>query len=246
VSAAVETQSLVRQRLVPRRSHLHPVGDAASWVVALAFFSFARFDFVVTEFPRRGVLFLAPLAAVTQLGVGLTQHLYRGRYRIGSFEEVTGVVTAATVTGCFLLAVDVLTPPTHLLPASVPLSAGAAAVMGMLGYRYLWRTVVDRRRRPRPEHSQRLLVFGAGEGGEQVIRAVLREPASSYYPVGLLDDDPGKRHLRILGVSVLGNRRPASSITRVADAGAGFVPSAGLGPPGCTYCRRDRHHLRLW
>jgi FlaA1/EpsC-like NDP-sugar epimerase len=228
VSAAVETQSLVRQRLVPRRSQLQAVGDAASWVVALSFFSFARFDFVVTEFPSHGVLLLTSLAAVTQLGVGLTQHLYRGRYRVGSFEEVTGVVIAASVTGCVLLVVDVTTSPAHLLPASVPLGAGAAAVMGMLASRYLWRTVVDRRRRPRAESSQRLLVFGAGEGGEQVIRAMLREPASPYYPVGLLDDDPGKRHLRVLGVPVLGNRNSLAEVAATVDASTLLIamPSA--------------------
>ena len=37
-----------------------------------------------------------------------------------------------------------------------------------------------------------MLVFGAGEGAEQVITAMLRDPDSPYLPVAMLDDDPRK------------------------------------------------------
>src|SRR5664280_345322 len=216
--AVAKAQSRFRRHVIPRRAEIQMVVDAASWALAIAFFSLARFDFAVASFPGRGVLLLAPLAALIQVGSGLTQQLYRGRYRFGSFQEVTGVAVAATVTGCLVLAVDAISSRTHLLPVSVLLGAGAAAVMSMLGFRYVWRTRIDRRRRPRAEHSQRLLVFGAGEGGEQVVRAMLREPLSPYYPVGLLDDDPTKQNLRILGVPVVGTR---ASLVEAADtAGA--------------------------
>jgi FlaA1/EpsC-like NDP-sugar epimerase len=216
--AVVKAQSRFRRHLIPRRAEIQMVVDATSWALAIAFFSLARFDFAVASFPGRGVLLLAPLAALIQVGSGLAQQLYRGRYRFGSFEEVTGVAVAATVTGCLVLAVDAISSRTHLLPVSVLLGAGAAAVMSMLGFRYVWRTRIDRRRRPRAEHSERLLVFGAGEGGEQVVRAMLREPLSPYFPVGLLDDDPGKQNLRILGVPVVGTR--ASLVEAAATVGA--------------------------
>ena len=212
--AVVKAQSRFRRHVIPRRAEIQMVVDAASWALAIAFFSLARFDFAVASFPGRGVLLLAPLAALIQVGAGLAQQLYRGRYQFGSFEEVAGVAAAATVTGCLVLAVDAISSRTHLLPVSVLLGAGTAAVMSMLGFRYVWRTRIDRRRRPRAEHSERLLVFGAGEGGEQVVRAMLREPLSPYYPVGLLDDDPTKQNLRILGVPVVGTR---ASLVEAAD-----------------------------
>src|SRR5664280_2495899 len=212
--AVVKAQSRFRRHVIPRRAEIQMVVDAASWALAIVFFALARFDFAVASFPGRGVLLLAPLAALIQVGAGLAQQLYRGRYQFGSFEEVAGVAAAATVTGCLVLAVDAISARTHLLPVSVLLGAGTAAVMSMLGFRYVWRTRIDRRRRPRVEHSERLLVFGAGEGGEQVVRAMLREPLSPYYPVGLLDDDPTKQNLRILGVPVVGTR---ASLVEAAD-----------------------------
>src|SRR5664280_2241919 len=218
MQAVVKAQSRFRRHVIPRRAEIQMVVDAASWALAIAFFALARFDFAVASFPGRGVLLLAPLAALIQVGAGLAQQRDRGRYRFGSFEEVAGVAAAAAVTGCLVLAVDAISSRTHLLPVSVLLGAGTAAVMSMLGLRYVWRTRIDRRRRPRAEHSERLLVFGAGEGGEQVVRAMLREPLSPYYPVGLLDDDPTKQNLRILGVPVVGTR---ASLVEAADtAGA--------------------------
>jgi FlaA1/EpsC-like NDP-sugar epimerase len=218
----------IRYGLFSRYALPQMLADATSWLIALGFFGLARFDFVVGAFPRRGFVLLAPLAVACQIATGQGLRLYRGRYRVGSFDEVTGVVIAAAVTAIVVLGVDVVSFRTHPLPASVPLGAGAAAVVAMLGVRYGWRTVIDRRRRPRPEGCQRMLVFGAGDGGEQVIRAMLREPLSPYFPVGLLDDDPAKRHLQICGVAVIGTRQAMAEAAAATNATAVLiaVPSA--------------------
>jgi FlaA1/EpsC-like NDP-sugar epimerase len=50
---------------------------------------------------------------------------------------------------------------------------------------------------------------------------LLRDPGSQYLPVGLLDDDPRKRHLRVEGVPVLGTRDELAAA--VAGAGARTV-----------------------
>ena len=55
---------------------------------------------------------------------------------------------------------------------------------------------------------------------------MLTDPASPYLPVGLLDDDPGKRHLRISGVRVLGTRHDLAEVARLL--GADWLPDATL------------------
>jgi FlaA1/EpsC-like NDP-sugar epimerase len=92
------------------------------------------------------------------------------------------------------------------IPLSSALAAGPLALVLMAGARYAWRLRLELRRRPTGADGTRLLVFGAGEGGAQVITAMLRDPDSPYYPVGLLDDDPERRNLRIMGVPVVGDR----------------------------------------
>jgi FlaA1/EpsC-like NDP-sugar epimerase len=100
------------------------------------------------------------------------------------------------------------------IPKSVPVAALFIALVGMAAVRYGWRLLIERRRRPSGEGTARVLVFGAGEGGQQVITAMLRDPASPYLPVAIADDDPRKAQLRIRGVPVRGTR---ADITRIAE-----------------------------
>ncbi|MGK5685292.1 polysaccharide biosynthesis protein [Actinoplanes sp. URMC 104] len=50
------------------------------------------------------------------------------------------------------------------------------------------------------------LVFGAGSAASTLLHSMVFDPASPYEPVGILDDDPGKRRTRLAGVAVLGGR----------------------------------------
>ncbi len=50
----------------------------------------------------------------------------------------------------------------------------------------------------------RLLVVGAGDAGELVLREIHRMPVEQYEVVGLIDDDPSKHGASILGYKVLG------------------------------------------
>jgi FlaA1/EpsC-like NDP-sugar epimerase len=50
----------------------------------------------------------------------------------------------------------------------------------------------------------RLLIVGAGDAGDSVLREIIRASEDRYQVVGFLDDDPNKQGARIRGVSVLG------------------------------------------
>lgn len=49
-----------------------------------------------------------------------------------------------------------------------------------------------------------VLIVGAGDGGQLVLREILRNPGLGLTPVGFVDDDPLKKGQRIDGVKVLG------------------------------------------
>ena len=57
------------------------------------------------------------------------------------------------------------------------------------------------------QRSRRVLVFGAGDIGEHVVRAMVNQPEFGYLPVGFIDDHPGKLRASIHGVSVIGNQK---------------------------------------
>jgi FlaA1/EpsC-like NDP-sugar epimerase len=70
----------------------------------------------------------------------------------------------------------------------------------------------------RPRAGERTLVFGAGDAGDQLVRSMLTNSESAYLPVGLLDDDPRKRHARIRGVRLMGGRDDIASVAATTEA----------------------------
>ena len=59
-----------------------------------------------------------------------------------------------------------------------------------------------------------MLVVGAGDAAQLIVREMLRKPALGYTPIGLVDDDPRKKNLRLHGVRVLGTTDELPHILR--------------------------------
>lgn len=59
-----------------------------------------------------------------------------------------------------------------------------------------------------------VLIFGAGDTGEMVIREIKRNKELNYNPVGFIDDDPTKIGNRIQGVRILGSREIIKNLCR--------------------------------
>jgi len=52
--------------------------------------------------------------------------------------------------------------------------------------------------------KKRVLIIGAGDAGEMIVREMIRQKNSEYLPIGFLDDDYSKIKNKIHGISVLG------------------------------------------
>ena len=199
--------------LARHRALIQGALDSLAWAVGLSVAVAFRFDFRLSDADLLGLVAIIPIAALAQVVSGLSAGLYTGRWRFGSFDEIAAVARSAAMTTAIVFVTALwVRSPDLLVPRSVPLAGGLAALVLMAAVRYSWRLGLEKRRRPTGP-NQRVLVFGAGEGGAQVIAAMLRDPDSPYLPAVLLDDDPSRRNLRIMGVPVVGNR---DSIARVA------------------------------
>lgn len=81
------------------------------------------------------------------------------------------------------------------------------------GERVLFRVLVEFFSRARSE-GENVLIFGAGDTGEMVVREIKRNKGLKYNPVGFIDDDPDKIGDKIQGIKVIGSRDDIDSLVR--------------------------------
>jgi len=82
--------------------------------------------------------------------------------------------------------------------------------------------------RPRPGGFRRVLIYGAGDGGELTMREILNNPALGRIPVGFLDDDTSKTRTQIHGVPVLGGLDRAGELVRKHEVSEVIVSSSKI------------------
>ncbi|MBD5830614.1 polysaccharide biosynthesis protein [Janibacter melonis] len=195
---------------------------AASVLVA----AFMRYDFDADLALAGPVLTLVGVTVVAQLVLGSVIGPYAVGHERGSYEEIVDVgktVIAWTIP----LGLVGLFVQSQFGPRSLAFTSGALAMLGMFGARFVLRTARTRPDQLADDHK-RVLVIGAGDGGRQVVRSLVRDRGARMHPVGILDDDPRKRRLRIEGVRVLGTRADLAEVATRTEATtvAIAIPSA--------------------
>ncbi|WP_245933352.1 polysaccharide biosynthesis protein [Arthrobacter livingstonensis] len=177
--------------------------DSLSWAIALLLAVLLRYELDVRLINPGGMVLLVAVAVATQLIAGWSLSLYRGRYTFGSIHEarvlVATTLIVAAVTAVFLF----LTVQEIHIARSVSAIAFPFAALIMAAVRYAKRLYVE----GKPtfgEEAQKTLIYGAGFLGNSLVTRMVQDPESPYVPVGLVDDDTAKKHLRLSSVGVLG------------------------------------------
>jgi FlaA1/EpsC-like NDP-sugar epimerase len=184
--------------------------------------SYWRFVYQVHPDPmgatKDTVLRVIPLVFLIQAIVGYIVGIYRRRWRYGSFDEIAGLFITSVVSIAILLFLRFFDHSLNPYPRSVIVIGGLAGVFLMAANRYVWRLIRQQLRRPTEETATKILVYGAGEGGIQIVNTLLRNPSSPYLPVGFIDDNSDVHRLSISGVPVIGGRSSLSEAQQKTGA----------------------------
>jgi FlaA1/EpsC-like NDP-sugar epimerase len=102
------------------------------------------------------------------------------------------------------------------LPRGVLALDLALSIILVGGARFVVRSVIERpgNRGERRGSARQVLICGAGEAGNVLLREMTRNRALGLRPLGLIDDDPRKRRMRIQGTRVRGSRADLARILR--------------------------------
>ena len=201
--------------------------DATIWFVAVLAATWLRYDFMDTMVVVPATAQFASAAVLGHVLVGAVIGPYAVGHPRGSFEETVGLGRTVLFTTVVLSAWALLADPL-VVPRSVPVVAGALALVGMFAIRFLirsWRS----RHHATQENERRVIVFGAGDAGRRLLRSMMHDKHSGFFPVALMDDDRAKQRLSIDGVRVRGTRKNIADVAHRFDATALVValPLAG-------------------
>lgn len=177
--------------------------DSLAWVVALSLAVLLRYELDVHLINFAGLAVLLVVAIATQLIAGWYMALYRGRYTFGSIHEARVLIAVTLVVGVVTsIFLSIFINELHVA-RSVAVIAFPFAALIMAAMRYAKRLYVE----GKPifgEEAQKTLIYGAGFLGNSLVTRMVQDPESPYVPMGLVDDDSTKKHLRLSSVGVLG------------------------------------------
>ena len=194
--------------MLPTRHRIwQPLVDAGlvalAWILAFQL----RFDNGVPVYYdklfARTILLVVAIKVSVFVLFGLYNHWWRYVSTKDMWRIARGVVAGSLIA---YITVYFLSPVQQVrLPRSIAVLDLLLTLAFVAGARLLVRTAIER-----PAlgglvaRGKEVLIVGAGDAGEQVVRELLRSPGVRYTPIGLVDDDPRKRNLHLHGVRVLG------------------------------------------
>ncbi len=173
-------------------------------VLAFTLAFLLRFDFVLPFPPAvmHSFLATAPAAIVIHSVTFYVFRLTRGWWRYVGIADFLNAAKAV-LTGSACLAAYVMLIGHRGFPRSVFILNAILLVGITIGFRLAVRLYRQAASEPDSGSRKRLLIIGAGDTGDALLREIRQSPRLSYRVVAFLDDNPHKRGAYINGVPVV-------------------------------------------
>jgi len=198
--------------------------DFLAWAIAVPLAVILRFDFTLPAAFTNWAVGSGLVAGAGYVLLASLLRMYSGRYVTGTFDEVLGIGALNTLV--FLTGTIFLIAQPGNLPRATFVVAGGLAGASMLTVRFLLRRF--RTLRALSRQGNRTLIYGAGDAGSQLANLMQADRMSRFVPVGFLDDDPGKQHLRRSNLRVLGSQDELERVLREHSVDTLVIAIAGV------------------
>ncbi|HZT84186.1 MAG TPA: nucleoside-diphosphate sugar epimerase/dehydratase [Gaiellaceae bacterium] len=175
---------------------------AFSWWLAFHL----RFDNVIPLKYSQLLTRTLPLVLAIKLVVFVASGFYNRWWRYVSIKDMWAITRGVVIASLVADVTVYLVSPVHgfRLPRSIAATDLLLTLALVAGSRLLARTVNERSGLTMVARGNEVIVVGAGDAGRLIVQEMQRSRLLDYTPIGFVDDDPRKRHTRIMGVRVLG------------------------------------------
>jgi FlaA1/EpsC-like NDP-sugar epimerase len=184
----------------------------------LSYYLRFSFDIPAPEFYWAQIKRTLPFVVALNLIVFYRFDLYKGMWRYTGIRDLRAIIFAVTLSTVIMIVVLTVGFRFAGYPRSVFVINWFILIVFIggfrfqirmvkeIGYPFIWRLQEDSGAR------KKLMIVGAGDAGELILREILQNPRLGYDPVCFVDDDPNKLKRKIHGVPVLG---PVEEIPRL-------------------------------
>ena len=155
-----------------------------------------------------------PLLIVIKLGVFLFVGIYRGLWRYTSIGDLITITKGVVFGSVFSVLAVLLFYRFQGFPRTVYFLDGILLLLAVVGSRMAFRVIRQILPVPVSTDVRKVLIYGAGDGGEMVLRELQNNPEWQYQPVGFIDDDPQKKDKVIHGLTVFDGNGSLADICR--------------------------------
>lgn len=153
-----------------------------------------------------------PVVLFMKMSAFLVMGVYRGMWRYTSIDDLI-VFAKAVVLGSIASVITILfTFRFEGFSRAVFVIDGVLMFFFLAGSRMAFRLFRQVLPAARNRNGRRVLIYGAGDGGELLLRELLNNRELQLSPVGFVDDDPGKSGKLIHGLRVFGGNGDLGSI----------------------------------
>lgn len=169
-------------------------------------------------------------------------------------EDALRLIVSCGLVTLTIVAMQILFLPEPYLPIRFMIDTGIVVLIGFVAVRYRLRLVTGLSsrwitwRKSNYGAGERVLVVGAGEGGEFATWLLNRSDFRSLYTVvGMVDDSPSKQGMRFNGLKVLGSTFDIPELVKRHDIGVLFHAISKISPADSqrilATCRKTGVHV---
>ena len=170
-----------------------------------------RFDGKVSEIPDyylKAYLDFVPIYSVLCLAVFVVARMYKSVWKYASVNEAAKTaIGSAFASFLHILLITVLFAR---MPLSYYFWGSCFQFILLIAVRFSYRFFLFESNRFRnhenAKSAHRVLLIGAGEAGQMLLRSVLRDPSSSDKVICIIDDNRNKWNRYIEGIPIVGGR----------------------------------------
>ncbi len=174
------------------------------WIPLALFIAYSlRFNFDRLSSAHIATLFHLVLVSIPLQGIAYQAFgMYRGVWRFASIPDLIRIIKAVCCATLCIFGVMFLFTRLGGVPRSVLFLYPMLLVSGLSFSRLLYRWYKDRQGIFSLQNGKRVIIVGAGQAGELLVRDLLRQ--KDIQPVAFIDDDEKMQGREVHGIRVLG------------------------------------------